>query len=67
MKYIIIVFILSLNIHATNAIAASPSHIKAANDLLDTMNINKLLAESIEVTMQLEIRNNPQLGPYPIL
>lgn len=48
----------------TNAFAATDSHNKAADELLDAMNMNELLEQSIESMMQFELSNNPALLPY---
>lgn len=47
-----------------SAFAFTASHKQAANNLLDTMKINELLAQSIEAMMQLELNNNPALKPF---
>ncbi len=56
---------LSLLIINTGIVFAdSVSHKKAANEFLNTMDIDTLLSQSIEATMQLELKNNPVLRPY---
>ena len=40
------------------------SHEAAANELLNTMNLNELLEESIEVTLNMELQQNPSMLPY---
>ncbi|MCP4672804.1 MAG: DUF2059 domain-containing protein [Desulfobacula sp.] len=40
------------------------SHRKAANQLLDTMDINTLLIGSIDSMLQLQLSNNPALLPF---
>jgi len=51
--------LLSLNAHAF-----SESHRKAANRLLDTMDINTVLAGTIESMLQMQLSQNPALQPY---
>lgn len=47
-----------------NAFAELNSHQKAANELLDTMDINTLLSGSIDSMLQLELSKNPSLKPF---
>lgn len=46
------------------ALSAAESHEKAANELLDAINFDLLLGQSIDVMMQIELANNPVLKPY---
>ncbi len=47
-----------------SAFATSDSHRNAANELLDTMDMNTLLDESVETILQLELSKNPTLQPF---
>jgi len=49
---------------STSTQASSDSHKNAANELLDTININELLSQSIDAMLQLELSNNPSLIPF---
>ena len=60
---LILIIILSVTITST-VYAFSDSHKKAANDLMDTMNLNELLSQSIEAALQIELNNNPSLRPF---
>lgn len=59
--FVTLIIIMSLNL---NASASSESHRNAANRLLDTMDINTLLAGTIESMLQLQISQNPTLQPF---
>ena len=56
--------LLLASLFAFPATAATEQHRQAANQLLDAMNINQLLAQSIEAMMQLELSKNPALLPF---
>ncbi len=47
-----------------NTFAFSDAHRKSANQLLDTMDLNRLLAGSIDAILQLELSKNPTLKPF---
>ena len=47
-----------------SSFATDDAHRKAAHDLLDTMNLNELMAQSIESMMQIDLLNNPSMFPY---
>ena len=59
-----LVFTLCLSFYQTPAFATSDTHRKAANDLLDTMDLNTLLSSSIESMLQLQLSQNPSLKPF---
>ena len=44
--------------------ADQESHEKAAEALLDSMNMNELLQQSVEAMLQLELEKTPSLMPY---
>lgn len=44
--------------------AASPSHTKAAEALLDSMNMQLLLEQSITQMLEVELQQNPAMQPY---
>jgi len=46
------------------AVADEESHKAAALSLLETMQMDELLLQSIEAMLQLEIQNNPSLAPF---
>lgn len=61
------VFIISLVLALTagqNVWAVSDSHRNAAGRLLDTMDLNTLLAGSIESMLRVQISQNPTLQPF---
>lgn len=60
----LLVFTLSSSFYQATALAASENHRKAANDLLDTMDLNTLLSGSIESMLQLQLSQNPSLLPF---
>lgn len=61
--YVLLIAIIVLFSQA-NSFADVNSHRNAAHELLDTMDLNTLLAASIESMMQLELSNNPSLLPF---
>ena len=61
-KIIFTLFIYAVTL--TNTLASSDSHKSAANELLNTININELLSESIDAMLQLELSSNPSLIPF---
>ncbi|MGF1769533.1 DUF2059 domain-containing protein [Enterovibrio makurazakiensis] len=40
------------------------SHEKTANELLDVMEINKILSESINATLELQMKSQPKMKPF---
>lgn len=62
-KKIILTAFISVGV-LTNALASSDSHKEAADQLLNTMNINELLSQTIDAMLQLELSNNPSLIPF---
>ncbi len=56
--------ILLLFFFQINTSFASDEHRKSANQLLDTMDLNRLLAGSIDAILQLELSKNPTLKPF---
>jgi len=64
-KFYILIIALVLALAAgQSAWAVSDSHRKAAGRLLDTMDINTLLAGSIESMLRIQISQNPTLQPF---
>ncbi len=57
------VFIFTLLL-CQSAFANSESHRNAADELLDTMEMNTLLDDSIETILQLELSKSPTLQPF---
>ena len=66
MKYILVKLSLLIIISAFPMIsfADQASHQKAAEDLIDSININKTMMETVDRMVELEIEKNPQLMPY---
>lgn len=60
----LLVFIISSSLYQAPAFATSETHRKAANELLDTMDLNTLLSSSIDSMMQLQLSQNPSLQPF---
>lgn len=59
------IFIVLISVGAlTNSLASSDSHKNAANELLNTINLDELLSQSVDVMLQLELSNNPSLIPF---
>ena len=59
-----LVFTLSAFFYQIPAFAVSDTHRKAANELLNTMDLNTLLYGSIESMLQLQLSQNPSLQPF---
>ncbi|WP_020589701.1 DUF2059 domain-containing protein [Desulfobacter curvatus] len=59
--FLVLAITISFNL---NVVAASESHRNAAGQLLDTMDLNTLLAGTIESMLQLELSQTPALQPY---
>ena len=53
-----------LAIIASSARADEKSHRKAAEELLKTLGVEKLLQSSIDQVLDLQIKSNPQIAPY---
>lgn len=56
--FVITLFVFSFQ---TNVRADADSHRKAADELLNTMDLNTLLSESIDSMLQIQLSNNPEL------
>lgn len=64
-KIYVVLLVLAITISFnSNAFSASQSHRNAAGQLLDTMDLDTLLAGTIESMLQLELSQNPALQPY---
>jgi len=59
--FLVLAITISFNL---NVCAASESHRNAADQLLDTMDLDTLLAGTIESMLQLELSQNTALQPY---
>lgn len=65
LKIYIVFLLLAITISFNlNGVAASESHRNAAGQLLETMDLNTLLAGTIESMLQLQLTQNPALQPY---
>jgi hypothetical protein len=49
---------------ASNALADTKSHRKAAEDLLSTMGVEAQIEKSIDQTLELQIKQNAQIAPF---
>lgn len=62
--YLLVFTISTSFVYQAPVCATSDTHRKAANDVLDTMDLNALLSGSIESIMQLQLSQNPSLKPF---
>lgn len=57
-------FVFILILSTNNAIADSSSHQQAANNLMESMNLNQTMISVVEKMVDLEIKKNPQLSLF---
>lgn len=59
-----LVVLIVISVIPTICLADQASHLKAAQDLIASININKTMTETVDRMVALEVQKNPQLGPF---